>query len=58
MTRPKKKPEDKFITRSISFDPKQSDELLEYCQKNERDLSWVIRKALDEWLKAHKDDKI
>lgn len=58
MARSQKPKEEKFVTASISFDPKQREELIEYCQKNERDMSWVIRKALDEWLKAHKDDKI
>ena len=43
---------------SISFDPEQLKELLEYCQKNERSMAWVIRKALTEWLPKHKDDSI
>lgn len=43
---------------SISFDPEQLKELLEYCQKNERSMAWVIRKALAEWLPKHKDDAI
>lgn len=43
---------------SISFDPEQLKELLEYCQKNERSMAWVIRKALAEWLPKHKDDSI
>lgn len=43
---------------SISFDPEQLKEVLEYCQKNERSMAWVIRKALAEWLPKHKDDSI
>ena len=43
---------------SISFDPDQLKEILEYCQKNERSMAWVIRKALAEWLPKHKDDSI
>ena len=43
---------------SISFDPEQLKEVLEYCQKNERSMAWVIRKALAEWLPKHKDDAI
>ena len=43
---------------SISFDPDQLKEILEYCQKNERTIAWVIRKALADWLPKHKDDSI
>lgn len=43
---------------SISFEPEQLKEVLEYCQKNERSMAWVIRKALAEWLPKHKDDSI
>lgn len=28
----------------------------EKCQKEERSMSWVIRKALAEWLPKHMDD--
>ena len=43
---------------SISFDPEQLKEVLEYCQRNERSIAWVIRKALAEWLPKHKDDAV
>ena len=43
---------------SISFDPQQLKEVLEYCQLNERSIAWVIRKALAEWLPKHKNDSI
>lgn len=43
---------------SVSFEPQQLKDLLAYCQKNERSISWVIRKALAEWLPKHEDDSI
>lgn len=43
---------------SISFDPEQLKEVLEYCQKNERSMAWVIRKALADWLPKHRVDSI
>jgi hypothetical protein len=43
---------------SVSFDPQQLKEVMEYCQKNERSIAWVIRKALADWLPKHKDDSI
>ena len=43
---------------SISFDPEQLKEVLEYCQKNERSMAWVIRKALADWLPKHREDSI
>ena len=43
---------------SISFDPEQLKEVLSYCQRNERSIAWVIRKALAEWLPKNKDDSI
>lgn len=43
---------------SISFEPQQLKEVLEYCQRNERSIAWVIRKALAEWLPKHKDDAV
>lgn len=43
---------------SVSFEPQQLKEVLEYCQRNERSIAWVIRKALAEWLPKHKDDAV
>lgn len=43
---------------SISFEPEQLQALLSYCQRNERTMAWVIRKALAEWLEKHKDDSL
>ena len=52
----KKNDQDKYIKMSISFEPKQFDQLMHYCETQERSASWVIRKALAEWLEEHKDD--
>ena len=52
----KKNDQDKYIKMSISFEPKQFDQLMYYCETQERSASWVIRKALAEWLEVHKDD--
>lgn len=58
MPRPRKDPAEKYKTASISFEPNQLKRLISYCERNERDMSWVIRKALDQWLDEHSDDKI
>lgn len=51
----KKKPEDKAIRSSVSFDPEQFKELCIYCQREERSISWVVRKAVAEWLEKQKE---
>lgn len=56
MARGKLPEEEKCIKVSISFTPQQHEELLKYCQKEERSMSWVIRKALAEWLPKHSND--
>ena len=43
---------------SISFEPEQLQALISYCQRNERSMSWVIRKALEQWLKEHENDHL
>lgn len=48
---PKKKDSEKCIKQSLSFEPKDMERLIKYCQKEERTMSWVVRKALDQWLK-------
>jgi len=58
MPRPKTPEETHALKVSISFSPGQYEELVKYCQKNERSMAWVIRKALDEWLPKHKDDHV
>ena len=58
MPRPKTPDESHNVKMSISFTQDQMRELLNYCQQNERPISWVIRKALDEWLPKHKEDHL
>lgn len=50
MGRPKKDQDEKFIRQNISMDPEQHQKLMEYCQREERSISWVIRKALDNYF--------
>lgn len=50
MARPRKNEEEKYIRKDISMDPEQYRRLCDYCQKEERPLSWVVRKALEEYL--------
>ena len=58
MPRPKKPENEVAVRVSISFDQKQLADLIHYCEVNERTMSWVIRKALAEWLPKHKDDSV
>ena len=53
MARPKKAIEDKYKEMTISFEPEQMEQLVSYCEREERTASWVIRKALAEWLAKH-----
>ena len=54
-----KRPEEEHCQRmSISFTPEQMQAVLDYCQRNERSISWVIRKALEDWLEKHKSDTL
>ncbi|MEY8324511.1 ribbon-helix-helix protein, CopG family [Lachnospiraceae bacterium 54-11] len=48
MARPKS--ENKFIRKDITMEPEQYRKLTEYCESIERPLSWVIRKAVREYL--------
>lgn len=50
MTRPKKEESQKFFKRSVSFSPEQFERLMKFCQREERNISWCVRKALDQWL--------
>ena len=56
MPRKKTDPETHAVKVSVSFTCEHHKELIEYCEKHERSLAWVVRKALDEWLPKHKDD--
>lgn len=48
--RPRKEPERKYIKQNISMEPEQMERLIAYCQREDRAMSWVIRKALDKYL--------
>lgn len=50
MARPKKAAGEKYIRQDISMAPEQHKRLIEVCQQQERPISWVIRKALDNYL--------
>ncbi len=52
MSRPKKEDGTKYIRKDISMDPAQYEKLAEYCDREERSVSWVIRKAIDNYLSA------
>lgn len=54
--RPAKPEADKAVKISVSFEPGQLSDVLTYCQRNDRSISWIVRKALDQWLSVHKDD--
>lgn len=58
MARARKPEEEHHISISISFDPVQYKELIAYCERMERPMAWVIRRALKTYLEEHKDDKI
>lgn len=47
----KAKSEDKlYVRQDISMEPAQREQLIEYCQKHERSMSWVIRRALEQYF--------
>lgn len=50
MARPRKEEGKKCIRQNISMEPEQLEQVLNYCQKEDRSISWVIRKALEEYL--------
>lgn len=50
MARPKKEVGTKNIRKDISMEPEQYERLITFCKKEERSVSWVIRKALDSYL--------
>lgn len=58
MPRAKTPEETHAIKISVSFNRQQYDQLMEYCQRNDRSIAWVIRKALEQWLPAHKEDHV
>jgi len=50
MAKPKKDPSEKCIRQNISMEPEQLKRVTQYCQQQERSISWVVRKALDDYL--------
>lgn len=51
MARSKKAESDRYIRQDFSMDPEQLKKLVEYCQREERSMSWVVRKVLEAYLK-------
>lgn len=51
MARPRKEESQKAVRQSLSFDPEQFQRLQEYCTREERNVSWCVRKAMEQWLK-------
>ena len=49
MARQKKEPEQKYIRQNVSMEPEQMKQLIKYCQREDRSISWVIRQALSEY---------
>ena len=52
MAYPKKSEEEKYLKQTLSFPPTLHQRLIAYCQYDQRSMSWVVQKALDEWLKG------
>lgn len=52
MARPKIEESKKCVRQNISIDPELLKRLETHCQKEDRALSWVIKKALENYLVA------
>lgn len=50
MARPAKAEGEKNLRLIVSLPPELDQKLRQYAEENERPLSWVIQKALAEWL--------
>jgi hypothetical protein len=50
MARPKKEEGTKCVRQNISIEPELLSVLITHCQKEERSMSWVIKKALEDYL--------
>ena len=50
MARPKKADADKVVRQSVSMDPVQLQQVVAYCQSNERTIAWVVKKAVAAFL--------
>ena len=56
MAYPKKSDEDKYVRINVTMPPELQDRLIRYCQEEERTMSWVIDKALREWLRERGEE--
>ena len=56
MARPPMNPSEKAIKQSISIKPDLLPHLMHYCQVEESTMSWVIDKALREWLRERGEE--
>ena len=56
MPRPKTPEETHAFKASVSFLPEDYKRVISWCEKHDRQLSWVVRRAVNEWLDKHKDD--
>ena len=50
MPRKPKSEDQLYIRQDISMEPGQHRQLMEYCQREERSMSYVIRRALEEYF--------
>lgn len=50
MARPKKEEKDKVVRQSVSMDPEQLRQVVAFCQRTDRTIAWVIRKAVAAFL--------
>ena len=58
MARPRKAEGEKYIRQDISMEPGQFRRLMAYCQREDRSISWVIRKALEMFLEEEDMDEL
>lgn len=56
MPRQKTPEETHALKASVSFLPEDYKRVISWCEKHDRQLSWVVRRAVNEWLDKHKDD--
>ena len=51
---PKRKaPEDLYVRMAITLPPELHEQLLEYCSRHDRQKTWVIQRAVAEYLEHH-----
>lgn len=53
---PKRKdPDQLYVRMAITLPPELNAQLLEYCSRHDRQKTWVIQKAVAEYLEHHAD---